>query len=198
MQSFFNHSQLDNMSNEELVVLAKENDEQSICILLERLRPIIQYDISLYIDDTLEVDDMLQEAHMTVLNAIANYDVSKNSSFKTFAAVCINNRLLNFIKSKSAKQIVSQSGFTDLESSDNLPGNNSEIVDPESIFIDKEQYKLLREIIKNLLSALEYDVFECILEGKSYEETANKLSLSSKSVDNALQRVRKKLRNILE
>lgn len=198
MQSFFNHSQLDNMSNEELVVLAKKNDEQSICILLERLRPIIQYDISLYIDDSLEVDDMLQEAHMAVLNAVTNYDVSKSSSFKTFAAVCINNRLLNFIKSKSAKQIVSQSGFTDLESSDNLPVNDSEIVNPENIFIDKEQYKLLREIIKNLLSALEYDVFECILEGKSYEETANKLGLNSKSVDNAMQRVRKKLRNILE
>ena len=188
----------DSLSNEELVILAKGGNEKSVCVLINRMGDIIAKSISLYIDNTLESDDMEQEAKLALLNAVKFYDSRKNSSFRTFAAVCINNRLLNFIKLKSSKKMIFQSGFTDLENSDYELNEESKDSNPENIFIDKEQYNLLGGMIKNLLSELEYSVFECILEGMTYEETSFNLGLSFKSVDNAMQRVRKKLKDILK
>lgn len=188
----------ESLSNEQLVILAKDGNETSVCVLIKRMSDVITKSISLYIDNTLESDDMEQEAKIALLNAVKYYDSRRNSSFRTFAAVCINNRLLNFIKSKISKKMIFQSGFSELENSDYESNEGSESSNPENIFICKEQYDLLGKMIENLLSGLEYSVFECILEGMTYEETAKKLDLNFKSVDNAMQRVRKKLKDILK
>lgn len=192
-----NGSEYDSITNENLVIKAKTGDEKSLCILLERFSDIINSSISMYIDNSLERDDMQQEAHMGLLKAINNFDENRNTSFRTFAALCINNALLNFIKSKNAKKIVSRPDFTQLDSFELDFSCDSNESNPEHIFIDREQSELLREMIKKLLSPLEYDVFNCVLAGMSYEQTALKLSLNAKAVDNALQRVRRKLRDIL-
>lgn len=188
----------ESLSNEQLVILAKDGNETSVCVLIKRMSDVITKSISLYIDNTLESDDMEQEAKIALLNAVKYYDSRRNSSFRTFAAVCINNRLLNFIKSKNSKKMIFQSGFSELKNSDYESNEGSESSNPENIFICKEQYDLLGKMIENLLSGLEYSVFECILEGMTYEETAKKLDLNFKSVDNAMQRVRKKLKDILK
>lgn len=188
----------ESLSNEQLVILAKDGNETSVCVLIKRMSDVITKSISLYIDNTLESDDMEQEAKIALLNAVKYYDSRRNSSFRTFAAVCINNRLLNFIKSKNSKKMIFQSGFSELKNSDYESNEGSESSNPENIFICKEQYDLLGKMIENLLSGLEYSVFKCILEGMTYEETAKKLDLNFKSVDNAMQRVRKKLKDILK
>lgn len=190
-------SVLEEMTNEQLVVLANQGNEESFRVLLDRLGDVITSSVTLYLDRFVESEDMFQEAHLAFLNAVRRYDPERNASFRTFAAVCINNRLLNFIKSKSSKKIVSQVGFADIDDSCHEISDASETPGPEDVIIDRERFIQTGRMIKELLSPLEYDVLMQILEGKSYEETAKELELNVKSVDNAMQRVRKKLKNIL-
>lgn len=190
-------SVLEEMTNEQLVVLANQGNEESFRVLLDRLGDVITSSVTLYLDRFVESEDMFQEAHLAFLNAVRHYDPERNASFRTFAAVCINNRLLNFIKSKSSKIIVSQVGFADIDDSCHEISDASETPGPEDVIIDRERFNQTGRMIKELLSPLEYDVLMQILEGKSYEETAKELELNVKSVDNAMQRVRKKLKNIL-
>ena len=198
MQDSFDPSTgFEEMTNEQLVVFASDGNEKSFGILLERNQDIIKSSVSLYLDRNVESEDMFQEANLAFLNAVRRYDPDKNASFRTFAAVCINNSLLNFIKSKNSKKLVSQAGFSDIDDPSNEMCEDPDNPGPEDAFIDREQYMLLGEMIKKLLSPLEYDVFTRILEGKSYDDTAGELGLNVKAVDNAMQRVRKKLRNIL-
>lgn len=182
-------------SDEELVLLARRGDESCINELLKRAEGIIKKSVSLYIDKSFERDDMEQEAKIAFLNAVRTYDSKKGSSFKTYSAVCINNRLLSFIKSKNSKKMLSRSGFANIdeEGSASLPQEDN----PENLFISREQYILLGELIRDVLSPLEYDVFRRLIEGMSYEKIAQELDISAKSVDNAVQRLRKKLRSIL-
>lgn len=185
------------MTNEQLVAFAKDGDEKCFRLLLDRLQDVIKSSVSLYLDHSVESEDAFQEANLAFLNAVRRYDPEKNASFRTFAAVCINNSLLNFIKSKSSKKLVNQSGFSDIDDPSNEMREASVNPGPEEAFIDREQYALLGRMIHELLSPLEYDVFTNFLDGKSYEEISSLLDLNVKSVDNAMQRVRKKLRNIL-
>lgn len=185
------------MTNEQLVEYAKDGDENSFEILLDRHQDVIKSSVSLYIDKNIESDDMFQEANLAFLNAVRHYDPDKNASFRTFAAVCVNNSLLNFIKSKKSKKLVTQDGFSDIDDPLNEIREDSDNPGPEDAFIDREQYLMLGEMIKALLSPLEYNVFTCILEEKSYEDTSRQLGVNVKAVDNAMQRVRKKLKNIL-
>ena len=198
MQEMFDSTPVfEEMTNEQLVVFAKDGNEQCFGILLDRLSDVIRSSIALYLDRNVEGEDMLQEANIAFLNAVRSYDPGKNTSFRTYAAVCINNSLVNFIKSRSSKKLVTQFGFSNIDDPANEMCGDPETPGPEEVFIDREQSLLLGEMIKELLSALEYDVFAQILDGKSYEDAAASLGLNVKSVDNAMQRVRKKLRNIL-
>ena len=185
------------MTNEQLVVFAKSGNEESFRILLDRLRDVIKSSVSLYLDPLVESEDMFQEARLAFLNAVRYYDPGKNASFRTFAAVCINNRLLNFIKSKGQKQIVSQAGYTELNDLSIQSLEDFDVPGPDDVLIDRERFTQLGNMLKALLSPLEYDVLVQILEGKSYDDAAKELGLNPKSVDNAMQRVRKKLKNIL-
>lgn len=185
------------MTNEQLVAFAKDGDEKCFRLLLDRLQDVVKSSVSLYLDHSVESEDAFQEANLAFLNAVRRYDPEKNASFRTFAAVCINNSLLNFIKSKSSKKLVNQSGFSDIDDPSNEMREAPCNPGPEEAFIDREQYALLGRMIHELLSPLEYDVFTNFLDGKSYEEISSLLGLNVKSVDNAMQRVRKKLRNIL-
>lgn len=191
------NADFEKMTNEQLVVFAKDGDEKSFRILLERLQDVIKSSVSLYLDQSVESEDMFQEANIAFLSAVRRYDPEKNASFRTFAAVCINNRLVNFIKSRSSKKLVSRFGFSDIDDPSNELREDSETPGPEEDLINREQNALLVKFIKDLLSPLEYDVLTFILEGESYEQTASVLGLNVKSVDNAMQRVRKKMRNIL-
>lgn len=184
-------------TNEQLVVFAKNGDEKCFGVLLERLSDVIKSSVSIYLDRDIESEDMLQEANIAFLNAVRHFDPEKSASFRTYAAVCINNALLNFIKSKGSKRLSSQYGFSDIDDPLNEMREDPETPGPEDVLIDREQSLLLGKMIKELLSALEYSVFIQILDGKSYEDTAASLGLNVKSVDNAMQRVRKKLKNIL-
>ncbi|MCD7770889.1 MAG: sigma-70 family RNA polymerase sigma factor [Oscillospiraceae bacterium] len=133
-----------------------------------------------------DYDDLCSEGLMGLMNAVRTYDEEKGASFGTYSYSCISNRMLNLIR--RSKRIESSE-----ESMENL-----EIADhgsPESILISSEETDELRRLADSRLSDLERSVFKCYLEGKSHSETAEELGINPKSVDNALQRIRRKFRS---
>lgn len=135
--------------------------------------------------------DFLQEGLLALLCACKAYDDRENkASFRNFAGVCISNRFLSVIRSQSTKRSIPSDHIVDIEGLEISDQNRS---NPETLMVEQERVDALRALIRNTLSPLEMDVLKLYLAGLSYTQISDKLSTSPKSVDNALQRIRKKL-----
>ena len=121
-------------------------------------------------------------------SAVQNYDPQK-SSFSTFATLCIKRSVIGVLKSLTQGKVVPEELITSIEETDLADSNT-----PEKIFFDKEDFKALTDNIKLELSPMEYKVLELYLAGYRYAVIADKLGLNEKSVNNALCRIRKKLK----
>lgn len=177
-------------SDEELAVLAKHSTEAE-GILLSRYLHLIQYYAFRYASGT-DADDLVQEGLIALLYAIPQYEPQKGKKFSAFAQVCIQNRMKNVLL-KERKNPEPVENLEEYQSADFI-----DEATPESIFLEKEQARLFRRQVMDLLSDKEWQVLELIVEGASYAETAQKLGIPEKSVDNAMQRIRRKMRNIYE
>lgn len=176
------------LSDEEIVALINGGDFELLKLIIARYLPRINYYVNLYCVES-EREDAVQEATYALYSSVKNFDGEK-SSFSTFAALCIKRSVIASLKqSKRRKNIPDEllSSIDEVEITD----SNS----PEKIFFDKENYKNLTDSIKLELSGLEYSVLQLFLEGNKYIDIAKKLSITEKSVNNALLRIRKKLKN---
>lgn len=141
-------------------------------------------------------EDLIQEGMIGLLNAITHYDASRDATFRTFAELCIRNRLYSAIKSAARSKHHPLNDYVSFESPQ---FDESTLVrfcflrDPEDLFIAREQYNEMSTHFYDSLSGFESQVLELYLSGLSYSEIAVKVNKSSKSVDNAVQRIRKKL-----
>ncbi len=179
------------MSDEELVQLCKVCDDKALTLLIERLGGVIGNCVDNFSDSRFEREDLVQEGLVASFRAILSYDSSKGASLRTFAGVCITNALKNFVKKKDNGLITADADFVPLV--DETAGETT----TEDEYISSENYKNLRRSLKEILSETEYKVFSLFAEGLSYSEISKKTGQSFKSVDTAMQRVRKKLKNIL-
>lgn len=177
--------------DEELVRLCKDCDDKALTILIERLGGVIAKCVDNFSDSRFEKEDLVQEGLVASFRAILSYEPSKGASLRTFASVCINNALKNFVRKKDNGLISADADFVPLV--DEAAGDTT----AEDEYISSENYKNLRKSLKEILSESEYRVFSLFAEGLSYSEISEKTGQSFKSVDSAMQRVRKKLKNIL-
>lgn len=138
-----------------------------------------------------DYDDMFQEAQMGLFKAVMTYD-NRYSSFSTYAYICVKSSVVSFLRKSSAKSNIPQNMLFSLSDEDVDAVNSTS--SPESEFIGKESFELLTEKIDGLLSPLERRVLTLYLSGRSYAEIADELGKSEKSVDNAVQRIRRKLK----
>jgi RNA polymerase sporulation-specific sigma factor len=122
---------------------------------------------------------MLQEGLIALYSAVESFDPAKGAKFRTYACVCIKNRLLSFIKTEP--------GASDTLEEDTVPS-------PENIFIEKETEKTLFESLRRVLSEREFAVLSLRIDGYSYADIALTLNLTQKSIDNTMSRIRGKLR----
>jgi len=138
-------------------------------------------------------EDVLQEGMIGLLYAVREFDVAQESGFRGFAGRCIRNRILSAVKSASRKKHSPLSEYIPLESQSGLlylPGIPQS---PEEVVLGQESFLELFSSLQVLLSPLERQVFGYYLEGMSYLEISGELNIPSKSVDNAVQRIRRKL-----
>ena len=137
----------------------------------------------------LDADDLMQEGTLGLLSAIRTFRTDKDIRFSTYAHVCIANRMKNAVGKSGNHTIPVEFSPEKLEGQS--PGGN-----PEQILLAREKIQEMSEKIQSLLSPFERKAFILFLRGSSYDQVACQLQTSRKAVDNALQRVRRKLRTV--
>jgi len=175
------------LSDDEVVVLINNGNYELLSVIINRYLPLIVKIARQYLPES-QVEDAVQEATFALYSAVKNYDREK-ASFQTFATTCIKRSVISQIRKTNAQKSIPQELITSIEDVEVTDLNS-----PESILIEKEAYKALTANIRLELSSMEYNVLELFLAGKSYSYIAKKLDISEKSVDNALARIRKKLK----
>ena len=199
------------MNDEELIELIKSGDKYAIDFLIEKYKDIVNAKVSKYFMIGAEREDIVQEGMIGLFKAIQSYKPDKQNSFKTFANLCVERQLITAIKTSNRQKHQPLNSYLSLSSSaynSDDEENNSEMIeyfdshtteDQLEMITKKEYYQKVENAIDTSLSNFEKQVLQRFIKGESYVDIAAKLDAPVKSVDNAIQRIRKKaIKNILE
>ena len=158
--------------------------------------PLIKIRASYFSINGADYDELIQEGMMGLYNAFTHYDENKNAKFKTFAYHCINNRMISYLRASNKESPPADFISLNEEDFDNiLPKEISLKLDPQEIFEDNESHKKSKQQFFSVLSEYEKDILRLYLGGHSCKDIAKELSVSYKSADNAIQRIKRKLKN---
>lgn len=190
------------LSDEELVSLSHVGDTDADEVLYERYKNTVRIKARPYFLIGADHEDLLQEGMIGLYKAIRDYDPEYRTGFRSFAEMCIVRQIITAIKSATRRKHMPLNSFVSLyqnayEEETERPMidtiSSSHIENPEEAFITKEALEDISIIIETQLSPLEKQVLSLRLDGRSYNEIAQTLDVGSKTVDNALQRVKRKL-----
>lgn len=196
-----------NMSDESLIheVKAAQNESALDC-LMERYKDIVNIKANKFFMVGSEREDIVQEGYIGLYKAVKSYDCEKQNSFKTFATLCIERQLITAVKNSNRQKHIPLNSSVSLNAEvyDNegnttvmeVLDNNKTSEDPLDIITKKEYYDLVEKNIDESLSDFEKKVLKFYKNGESYASIAEKLDTKIKSVDTAIQRIRKKANKI--
>lgn len=193
--------------DEELIPYVRRGDQEATEYILNKYEHIVRKKASGYFLVGSDRDDVVQEGRIGLYKAMADFDATKKSSFKSFAELCITRQIITSIKNTTRLKHSPLNSYVsiykpvheDEEARMLLETLHShEVIDPLEKLIDEERYNFIQNEIMKALTKLEWDVLHLYLHGFSYEEIANKLKRPEKSIDNALQRVRRKIEKLIE
>ena len=198
---------MENLSDNELVELAQAGDKDALEKILLRYKPLVHKKSQPYYMAGGDDDDIVQEGLIGLYAAVMDFDKAKFPLFNVFAGVCIERRIISAVKKASRLKHTPLNSYISLSDSafDEEAGVQlGEIIDsgmgenPENILIERENVIGIEGIINNVLSEFEMQVLLCHLNGMSYKETAAVVKRDIKAVDNAMQRIKKKLEQELD
>lgn len=198
---------MENLSDNELVELAQAGDKDALEKILLRYKPLVHKKSQPYYMAGGDDDDIVQEGLIGLYAAVMDFDKAKFPLFNVFAGVCIERRIISAVKKASRLKHTPLNSYISLSDSafDEEAGVQlGEIIDsgmgenPENILIERENVIGIEGIINNVLSEFEMQVLLCHLNGMSYKETAAAVKRDVKAVDNAMQRIKKKLEQELD
>ncbi len=202
-----------NMADEDLIKLIKSDSKCALEHLINRYKNLVNMKVSKYYMIGAEREDIEQEGLIGLFKAIKSYQPEKQNSFKTFANICIERQLITAIKSSNRQKHMPLNSYLSLNINayDNEDdGNNSNtdllgvlntnlVEDPLDTITQKEYYQIIENTIDKTLSDFEKKVLNQYIQGQSYVQIAQNLDTPVKSIDNAIQRIRKKaIKEILE
>lgn len=195
------------LTDEKIVELSHEGDATAEEYLLDKYKNFVRSKARSYFLVGADHEDIVQEGMIGLYKAIRDYRPDKLSSFRAFAELCITRQIITAIKTATRQKHIPLNNYVSLnkplydEESDRtlldviIEGRTS---DPEEMIINMENVGNIRTKINEVLSGLEQEVLNAYLDGKSYQEIAESLGRHVKSIDNALQRVKRKLEKYLE
>ncbi len=194
-------------TDEEVAMQAKSGCEVAQEYLITKYRNFVKAKARSYFLIGADREDIIQEGMIGLYKAIRDFKEDKLSSFRAFAELCITRQIITAIKTATRQKHIPLNSYVSLnkpiydEDSDRtlldiLSG--AKITDPEELMINREEYNNIEIKMNEILSDLEWKVLMYYLEGKSYQEIAVELNRHVKSIDNALQRVKRKLERYLE
>jgi len=184
-----------NMEDNELVLLSRKDNEAAVSELLKRYVPLVGSRASVFTSSGFEYDDMFQEGMIGLYSAIRSFDDSQGAPFSAFARLCVDRMLVAVLRASSRKRRIPQNKLSNLEDGIHFTDKKFSEGDPEAELIAKEDFIRFQNKINNKLSVFEYSVLTAFISGCNYAEISSMLNVDEKSVDNALQRIRRKLRS---
>ncbi len=190
------------LTDEEMVKMAQEGSVTAEEFLIKKYKDLVKQKSSTYFIIGGDKEDVIQEGMIGIFKAIRGFEENKEASFKTFAEVCINRQIISAIRNANMQkhqilnESLSLSNDNDPEGErklleERLPSANGD--DPETLMLMKEIGTYLKEESHKIFSPLEQKVWDRILQGKKYQEIAQELGKNPKSIDNTMQRIKKKI-----
>jgi len=195
------------MTDEEIVDLAQQGDQYAIEFLVDKYKNFVRAKARSYFLIGADKEDIIQEGMIGLFKAIRDYRLDKLTSFRAFAELCITRQIITAIKTATRQKHIPLNSYVSLnkpiydEESDRTLIDilsTNKITNPEDIIISREEFIFIEKKMGEILSSLEWKVLMAYLEGKSYQEIAVELKRHVKSIDNALQRVKRKLEKYLD
>ena len=183
------------IEDSDLVIAARSGDEVATARLLERYIPLVSSRASVFNSSGFEYDDMFQEGMIGLYSAIRSFDESQGAPFSAFARLCVDRMMVAVLRASARQRRIPGNKLSNLEDSASLAERKIASGDPEAALIAKEEFLRFQEKANNELSAFEYNVLTAFISGLNYSEISAKLGVAEKSVDNALQRIRRKLKD---
>ncbi|MCR5182754.1 MAG: sigma-70 family RNA polymerase sigma factor [Clostridia bacterium] len=195
------------LTDEQLVLMAREGSETAEEILIEKYKGLVRAKAKAYFIAGAEAEDVVQEGMIGLMKAVRSFDANREASFKTYAGTCINNQILKAIRKAEREK---NQPLNDAISLDNHLGEKDENLtigdiikgsmfdEPEEKVIYEDTLERLGNISRQIFSPMEAKVLRAKIAGKNYQEIAEELGKSPKAIDNALQRIRKKIMAFLE
>ena len=198
---------LEHLTDEEIVSLAKDGDTAALEFLIGKYKNFVRSKARTYFLIGADREDIIQEGMIGLYKAIRDYRYDKQASFHSFAEICVTRQIITAIKTATRQKHMPLNSYVSLNKpvyEEESERTLSDVItqgkagNPEDLFIDQEDFLDIESTMQRILSPLEQDVVNLYLEGKSYVEIAQQLGRHVKSVDNALQRVKRKLEQYLE
>ncbi len=200
-------SVFDGMQDEEIVEVARTGSVEAQEYLINKYKGFVKAKARSYFLIGADREDIIQEGMIGLYKAIRDFRSDRLTSFKAFAELCITRQIITAIKTATRQKHIPLNSYVSLnrpiydEDSDRtlldiMPSD--QVLDPEEVVISAEEIGRMEEQITEILSELEWQVLNCYLDGKSYVEIADELQRHVKSVDNALQRVKRKLERYVD
>lgn len=200
---FYTTNQYNNLADEQIVSLIKQGDEKALSYLLEKYKNLVNIKVGKYFIIGAEREDIVQEGMIGLFKAIKNFNAEKQNTFKSFANICIERQLITAIKSSNRQKHMPLNSYLSLNTAayDNNEEDSVELIDtfdsktiedPLETVMKKEYYTEIENAVNKSLSKFEKQVLDRFIKGESYMTIAQKLDSPVKSVDNAIQRIRKK------
>lgn len=180
---------LEALPDDHLLTLAKEGNAEAVSALAQRYVPLLRRAVASCSSDTRQRDDLEQEGFIALLSAIHTYQPARTgAAFSTYAYACVRNRVISALRRIRVRENREELP----EGAEEEPAAGSE-ADPALLVQQREEQGRLAALLRQELSELEYHVLRLHLQELSYEEIGARLAVPAKTVDNALQRVRRKL-----
>ncbi len=204
---FIENNKYNEIPDEELIARIRKGDNKAQNYLLEKYKNLVGMKANKFFLIGAEDDDIIQEGMIGLFKAIQSFDLEKNNSFKTFANLCVERQLITAIKtSNRQKHIPLNSSFslnnTAYDENDDTTVmeilDTNFVEDPLDTITKREYMESIENKIDKNLSGFEKQVLNRYIQGESYVDIANKLNSPVKSIDNAIQRIRKKAIKCLE
>ncbi len=193
MREFEYPEKYKDISDEKLVCLCREGVQDAFAALSVRFIFVLKNKSEELKGNGVEPEDLFQEGLIGLNDAVVSFDENGGAAFRTYAGVCIRNRMISAVrKANSSGNLITNSALPLSEQTD---APSAYYTEPEKAFAAREKLRDVMYFIENYLTELEKSVLSLYLEDNSYDDISEQLGISRKACDNAMQRVRRKLRD---
>lgn len=189
-------------SDEAIILRIRQGETEALEYILEKYKDLVRKKARKLFLIGGDQDDLIQEGMIGLYKAVRDYDESREGSFKAFADLCVSRQIYDAIKASNRQKNIPLNTYVSFyapffdEKGSNLFADNKE--NPEVLLIDRENVLALEKEFETVLSEFEKEVLALYLEGLKYQQIALRINREPKSVDNALQRIKTKIRRLLE